>query len=186
MSGLTLIIAIFITFGCSQYPRNEPKKSDTTKPAVKISKTITEPNNNKASEIVSIESLDILIPIEIIGSKNKEGYIKYQMEFNGNCYDCDLAHLSITEKSIMLTNVCDKNSNQAYEVIKVTKFEKGIEIKTKQNVFVFNVIDKSPIYELKTVGNKIENETLRLSKYYISKKTMNKFIMKGVCGGFDG
>ncbi len=175
---------IFILFGCKQNSKEEIKnisKIDTTK----NDKTIKKKTLNYEKEEIKIEQLNKLIPIDIVDSKSKNVYEKYGLEFSGNCYACDLANLSITEESIKLTNVCDENQNQIYEIIKIINLDNEIQLKTKQNDFIFTKIDNAPIYELKIVGDKIKNENLRISRYFTLEKTLNKFEQHD-CGDFQG
>jgi hypothetical protein len=185
MKNITVLIFMtFIFFGCKQNSKEEIKnisKIDTTK----NEKTIKKATLNYAKESIKIEELSNLIPIDTVDSKSNNVYEKYGLEFSGNCYACDLANFSITEKSIILTNVCDEKQNQNYEVIKIITIDNGIELKTKQHDFIFTKIDNAPIYELKIIGNKIKNEKLRISKYFTLDKILKKFEQQD-CGDFQG
>jgi len=93
--------------------------------------------------------------------------------------------MSIIEKTIKLTNVCDGKITQVFEIVKIIHTKNGIEVKTAQNDFVFTEIDKAPIYELKVTGKDIKAENLRISKYYTLKKLLKKFEQHD-CGDFQG
>ena len=177
---ITVILGAFILFGYSQNSKQKNQNSNTT---TKSEKNIVAENVNINSEN-NFEPLN-LIPIDIVDSKNKDIYKKYGIEFSGNCYECDLAEFSINEKSIKLTNVCDTEQNQIFEIIKITNTKSKIEIKTKQNNFVFTEIDKVPIYELKIIPKGIKTKNLRISKYYTLKKLLKKFEQHD-CGDFEG
>lgn len=178
---LAVILIIFTFCGCNKSTKQELKKIDTI---TNNQKTVAKTTTDKI-EAIKIEELNQLIPIDTVDSKSKNVYKKYGLEFSGNCYACDLANVSITEKSIKLTNVCDENQNQTYEVITITNIYNGIELKTKQNDFIFTQIDKAPIYKLKIIGNEINNKNLRISKYFTLKKILNKFEQHD-CGDFEG
>lgn len=165
--------------------------SQNSKQKIEVEKSNTTPKSEKNISAVNIENKSNnfetlnLIPIDIVDSKNKDIYKKFGIEFSGNCYECDLAELSITEKTIKLANVCDAKLNQAFEIVKITNTKSKIEIKTKQNNFVFTAIDKVPIYELKITGKEIKAKNLRISKYYTLKKLLKKFEQHD-CGDFEG
>lgn len=178
---ITVILGVFIIFGYSQNPKQKNQNSNTT---TKSENNIVAVNVNINSKNNNFEPLN-LIPIDIVDSKNKDIYKKFGIEFSGNCYECDLAELSITEKTIKLTNVCDAKLNQAFEILKITNTKSKIEIKTKQNNFVFTAIDKVPIYELKITGKEIKTKNFRISKYYTLKKLLKKFEQHD-CGDFEG
>lgn len=183
MKNIALLILILF-FGCKQNSKEEIQnisKIDTTKNG----KTIKKANLNYEKEVTKLEELNKLVPIDTVDSKSKNVYKKYGVEFTGNCYACDLANISITEKSIKLTNVCDEKQNQIYKVIKIINLDNRIELKTKQNDFIFTKIDNAPIYELKIIGNKVKNENLRISKYFTLEKILNKFEQHD-CGDFQG
>lgn len=178
---ITVILGVSILFGYSQNPKQKNQNSNTT---TKSEKNIVAANVNINSENNNFEPLN-LIPIDIVDSKNKDIYKKYGIEFSGNCYECDLAELAITNKTIKLTNVCDTKQNQTLEIVKITNTKSKIEIKTKQNNFVFTEIHKVPIYELKITGKYIKAKNFRISKYYTLKKLLKKFGQHD-CGDFEG
>lgn len=179
----TVILGTFILFGfdISSKQKNETEKSNTIP---KSEKNIVAINVNINSENNNFEPLN-LIPIDILDSKNKDIYKKFGIEFSGNCYECDLAELAISNKTIKLTNVCDTKQNQTLEIVKITNTKSKIEIKTKQNNFVFTEIHKVPIYELKITGKYIKVKNFRISKYYTLKKLLKKFEQHD-CGDFEG
>ena len=157
-------------------------KKDTI---VKTKKIVEKPAINIEDERIKIEHLDELVPIDTVDSKNKDVFKKYGLEFNGNCYACDLALLSITKKSIKLTNVCDSKVNEIYNIVKFSVFDYRIEISTAQNDFLLTKIDNAPVYELKIIGNDIRIENLRVSRFFTLKKILDKFKQHD-CGDFEG
>jgi uncharacterized protein YcfL len=180
-----LLLAAFILSGCNQNPKSEVKEVKKNDTNAKTEKPIAKPTIDGQDESVKIEHLNQLIAIDTVDSKSKDVFKKYGLEFNGNCYACDLASLSITEKSVKLTNVCDTKVTQEYDIVKFYSFDKGIEIKTRQTNFSLTKIDKAPIYELKIIGTDVKIENLRISKYYTLKKILNKFEQHD-CGDFQG
>ena len=180
---LIILLVTSLFLGCYQKPKNkEVEKNDTTE-TIKTDSTesIVKTDNN----VIKIEQLKQLIPIDTVNSKSKNVYEKFGLEFQGNCYDCDLAALSIAEKTIKLTNVCDEKQNQVLEVLEIKNTNNEVIIKTKQFNFIFSEIDKVPIYELKITGNTINFEGLRISRYYTLKKLLKKF-KEHDCGDFEG
>lgn len=180
-----LILIILVFSRCKQMPEQsfkEMAKKDTViTHAEKSEKPVIAGNeiNEKA------ESPMHLVPIDTVDSKNKDVFKRYGIEFDGNCYTCDLAELFINDKMIQLTNVCDEKRNKSFDIITITKSGNRIEIKTAQNDFVFTEIDKAPVYELKITGNGTQIEMLRLSAYYTLKKILKKFEEHN-CGDFQG
>jgi hypothetical protein len=186
MRNIIVLILITISIcGCNQNSKREIKNNSVNDTITKNEKTITKCTLNNKLELINIKELNKLIPIDTVGPKSNNVYERYGLEFSGNCYDCDLAVLTITDKSIKLTNVCGKEQNQIYEVIKVTNFENRIELKTKHNDFIFTKIDNAPIYELKIIGSTIKNDELRISNYFTLEKILNKFAIHD-CGDFQG
>ena len=178
---ITIILGGFLLFGCNENLKQKNTHSNTiTKPE----KNIAASNLNINSENNNFEQLN-LIPIDTVDSKNKDVYKKYGIEFSGNCYDCDLAEFSVTEKTIQLTNVCDAKLNQVFAIVKITNTKSKIEIKTKQNNFVFTEIHKATIYQLEITGKDIQAESFRISKYFTLKKLLKKFEQHD-CGDFEG
>lgn len=182
--GITIILGAFILFGCNQNPKEKIKEIEKNDTTTKTEKNVEAVTVNIDDENNKIEQLS-LIPIDTVDSKNKDIYKKYGLEFSGNCYDCDLAEMSIIEKTIKVTNVCDGKINQVFEIVKITHTKNGIEVKTAQNDFMFTEIDKASIYELKIMGKDIKAENLRISKYYTLKKLLKKFEQHD-CGDFQG
>jgi hypothetical protein len=111
-SALTLITFIF--FGCTQNS-NEDIKSNSKIDTTKNDKFIKKITLNQEKKAINIEELNKLIPIEIVDPKSTNVYEKYGLEFSGNCYACDLANLSISEKSIKLTNAVSYTHLRAHE-----------------------------------------------------------------------
>jgi predicted RNA-binding protein len=140
---------------------------------------------NNTVEKINIKPLENLIPIDTIDTKSNNVFEKYGLEFNGNCYACDLANISVTGKQIRVINVCDEKQTEDFEIVEITGDENKIMMKTLQNKFEFIKIDKAPIYELKISGNALKNKNLRISRYYTLKQLLNKFKQHD-CGDFQG
>ena len=180
----SMIIATALIFiGCNQKPNNTEVVNNEK--VVKTEKKIIISPAADNVDAVANDLLKALIPIDTVNSKSKNVYEKYGIEFSGNCYACDLAELSINNKSIKLTNVCDDQLIQNLEITKFGAIGNGFDIQSKQLHFLLNQIDKAPIYELQIISNNIKVENLRISKYYTLKKLLNKF-EEHDCGDFQG
>ena len=180
----SIIIAIaFLYIGCNQKPNNTAVENNEK--VVKTEKKIIISPAIVDSIAIKTDFLKDLIPIDTVNSKSKNVYEKYGIEFAGNCYACDLAELSITNKSIKLTNVCDEQLIQNLDITKFGAIGNGFEVQSKKIHFLLNQIDKAPIYELQIISNNIKVENLRISKYYTLKKLLNKF-EEHDCGDFQG
>lgn len=183
---LTTLIFIFcIVASCDQ------KTSDTKN--IKVTEIFPDTGNVKSTDSVSkntaqIDSLDdfaMLTPINVLNPKSLNVYEKYGIEFDGNCYACDLAIMRINKKHFDIVNVCDKedfyrNENFVYEV-----HPNELRIKTGKNEFIFTKIEKAPVYELKIIGDKLTLKKKRISKFYTQEKELKKFKQHD-CGEFDG
>ena len=180
---LIITASIFMFFGCNEKPKLKVIEKNNITTLIK--NKVTEPAEIINYKAIEIEQLKQLIPIDTVDSKSKNTFEKYGLEFSGNCYDCDLAELSITKKSIRLTNVCDQKTNKVLEIVEIKNIDNGVEVKTKTLNIVFNEIDKAPVYELKIIGNNTNFKNLRISKYYTLKKLLKKF-KEHDCGDFEG
>lgn len=156
-------------------PLNENQNTKSEKPFAKTNQ----------SEFIDIEDLKQLAPIDTLDAKNKNVYKKYGIEFSGNCYACDLTNITISAKSIKLTNVCDKKLNLTFEITKITNSANSIEIWTKQNKWIFTKIDNAPVYDVEIHGNNIKLENFRFSKFYTQENSLKKFEQHD-CGDFQG
>lgn len=172
---------LFILLGCEQ--KKEDK--EINKENNEIEKSDSKPIAVLEAGTIKMEDISELIPIDIVNSKSTNVYKKYGLEFSGNCYACDLANLSIGEKTIKLVNVCDEKVQQSFEILNISESNDRIEIKVKQTSLVFSKIDKAPVYELKINGNDLEAENLRLSRYYTLSEILHKFEQHD-CGDFQG
>lgn len=180
---LKLILLALIFSGCNQ---NAKQKVENTSKKDTLSKTeIASPAVDNKEEKNKIEDLDQLSAIDILDPKSKNVFKKYGIEFTGNCYACDLAILSITDKQFKMTNVCNDKVSQIYEIIEFSGSDNLIQFKTKQNNFILTKIDKAPVYELKITGDTTKIKDLRISKFYTTSKMLDKF-EEHDCGDFQG
>ncbi|NRS90920.1 hypothetical protein HNQ02_003875 [Flavobacterium sp. 7E] len=179
---ITTLIA-FVFLGCNKNQETNKVPENINFPI--IGKPIIQPTKKNENKIVNIEQLKQIVPIDTVNTKSTNVYEKYGIEFTGNCYACDLAEISITEKTIKLTNICDEKENKNIEIIEIVNNKDKINIKTKHSNFIFSKIDTAPIYELQIIGENIEFKNLRISKYYTLKKILNKF-KEHDCGDFQG
>jgi hypothetical protein len=180
---LKFILLALIFSGCSQ---NAKQKIENTSEKDTLSKTeIGAPAVDSKEEKNQIEDLDQLFAIDILDPESTNVFKKYGIEFTGNCYACDLAILSLTEKQFKMTNVCNDKVTKTYEIIAFSGSDNLIQFKTKQNNFVLTKIDKAPVYELKITGDTTKLKDLRVSKFYTTSKMLDKF-EEHDCGDFQG
>ncbi|WP_035650250.1 hypothetical protein [Flavobacterium sp. ASV13] len=180
---LKLILLAFIFSGCNQNVNQKIENAAEKDTITKTKKTITEPVVDSRKK--NTGDLDQLFPIDILNPKSKDVFKKYGIEFTGNCYACDLAIVSISEKRFKITNVCDDKTTQEFEITEFSGSDDLIEFKTKQNNFILTKIDKAPVYELKITGDSIKIKNLRISKFYTTQKMLDKF-EEHDCGDFQG
>lgn len=179
-----VVFLVIVCLSCKQSSKEQVNSNiaiRTTKPgSTGATATLSE-----AKETISLDAFNQLVPIDIVDTNSSDVYKKYGIDFSGYCYTCDLAKITITEKSMQLTNVCDEKQLEIYDVITMIKLVNGIELKTRQGDFIFTKIDNAPVYELKMTDNSGKNKQLRLSKYFTLEKLLNKFEQHN-CGEFEG
>lgn len=178
----SVVIALFAS--CSPSTDKKLDKIDSMKTKTDTVSTLASKENNKAkSELPS--DFSKLIPIDVLNSKSTNVYEKYGIEFSGNCYSCDLASLSITKSKIIWTNVCDENDTFEIDNLSFSTEGNKIIVKTSEQTYTLNKIDKSPVYELVIEGKKLRLESKRVSKYFTTPKALPLF-KEHDCGDFEG
>lgn len=164
--------------------KKEDKKADSTEVKVNTAPAPgTEKNTISKSDIP--EDLSTLIPIDMLNRKSTNAYEKYGIEFSGNCYSCDLASLSITNDTMIWTNVCDENDTFKIENFSCSTEGNKTRVKTSERTYIITQIDKAPIYELVVEGKKLELNNKRVSRYFTTKKALPLF-KEHDCGDFEG
>ncbi len=182
---IVVFFMIISIFGCNQKTERKTDNENLNDTITKKTNSISDENSTKNLENFSLMELNNLVPMEIVDSLSNNVYEKYGLEFSGNCYSCDIANVSITEKSIILTNVCDEKQNKTFNIINIAEIDNRIEIKTKSNEFIFTKIENEPIYKFRIIGKTIEFDNLRFALYYTLEKILNKFKQHD-CGDFQG
>jgi len=160
------------------------KEADAT--AAKVDPvSVPAPVKNNASKAEMPADFSALVPIDILDNKSADVYEKYGIEFSGNCYSCDLASLSITDKKMVWTNICDEKD--AFEIDDFSFTTEGNKtiLKTPERTFTLTQIDKAPVYELVIEGKKLELKNKRVSKYFTTQKALPLF-KEHDCGDFEG
>lgn len=161
--------------------------------AIKIVNTSPDTTNNKQPGFALTNNIQVdnlgdfgkLSPIKILNPKSKNVYEKYGIDFEGNCYNCDLAIIQVTKKHFDIVNICDKKDFYRIENFTYEAYPNGLKIKTEKNEFIFTKIETAPVYELKILGDKILFKKKRIAKFYTQEKELNKFKQHD-CGEFDG
>lgn len=126
-----------------------------------------------------------LSPLMIVEPTATNVFEKYGIEFSGNCYECDLAFISITKKNFDLVNVCNNDDLTRNEKFRYQGSSNAFTIEMGKSKFIFNRIDMAPVYELKVEGEQVSLKNKRLSKFYTLQKQLIKFKQHD-CGEFDG
>ena len=143
--------------------------------------------HNSAEDDVLANRVSIteLVPLALLRPEDSNVYSKYGIDFEGNCYSCDLAELTRADSSLQWINVCDKNDVYTINGITVRQGDKQWAFKTAETTFIFTEIDDAPVYELTIEGKTIELENKRIAKYFSPKGIITKFDLRD-CGDFDG
>lgn len=128
---------------------------------------------------------DTLIGLEIVNPDESDPYKKYGFEFNGHCYDCDLADILITIDGVSLINSCGTDDRLDFEKRMIQNSGDQIVISTEKVKFIFEKIEKGRIYHLTIEGDAEQHKNLRLTEYYTPKSELFKFEIHD-CGEFDG
>lgn len=128
---------------------------------------------------------DTLAPIAILEPKSKKVFEKYGIDFQGNCYDCDLVNLKISRQKLVFTNVCDATQSIALKVLFIKKVNNQIIIGTPNSQWVLFKIAKEGVFQLKTEGSRMTNEGFKISTFFTLKKKMHQFKVHD-CGDFEG
>ena len=156
----------------------------------------TEKNDNSPKEIIKtnlnfktttnhLSEYNELVPLTILDSVNDNVYEAYGIDFQGNCYDCDLTEIHISKKSFNFVNVCNQNTILQFENYTYTEEKDQLIIKTAAQEFVWTKINNCPVYELKITGDALSLKNNRISKFYTHKKYINRF-KEHDCGDFEG
>lgn len=128
---------------------------------------------------------DTLVPITILEQKSKKVFEKYGIDFQGNCYDCDLVNLKISRQKLVFTNVCDATQSIALKVLFIKKVNNQIIIGTPNSQWVLFKIAKEGVFQLKTEGSRMTNEGFKMSTFFTLKKKKHQFKVHD-CGDFQG
>jgi hypothetical protein len=185
MKKLNLLFSIsFLTIIISCHDQKSDNKiithSDTLKKEPTTSSKITDQQT-----VDDLANFFDLTPLEIKDSLNKNVFEKYGIEFNGNCYACDLAKINITKKHFDFINVCNEKVLYRIENFSYSTEDITFIVKTPKNEFHFTKIDEAPVYKLEVKGDKINLKETKLPIYFTNKEKLNKF-KEHDCGDFQG
>ena len=185
---LWFILVIFIISSCNQREENTNSNLQVNRKNLRDSNSQNLPvNKEKNAEDLFNETIlpDTLVPIDILNNSSKDVFEKYGMEFEGNCYDCDLAYFKIEQQRIKIICVCDPKNCLEYNIISSEITKNMFSLKTQYSEFVFTQIESVPIYKLSISGKKIKSKNLRIVQYYTLKSMLHKFKVHD-CGDFQG
>lgn len=172
-SVLVMLLTVIGLVGCEK----NTKLSVAPSADLDTISSVTDSENTVADreEINKITLPLNLSPLKILDAANKNVHHKYGIEFSGNCYECDLAEILITDKAIRLTNVCDIKLSVSLDVNTINYLPESIEVVTDKGNFLLTEIDDAPVYKLKITGKKSEGENLRIATYFTLRKSIEKF-----------
>ena len=134
---------------------------------------------------LEVLTADTLVPIAILEPKSKNVFEKYGIDFQGNCYDCDLANLKISRQKLVFTNVCDAKQSIAMKVLFIKKLNNQIIIGTPNSQWILFKIAKEGVYQLKIEGNRMIKEGFKVSTFFTLNKKLRQFKVHD-CGDFQG
>lgn len=126
-----------------------------------------------------------LVPVKVVHPNSKNVYEKFGIDFDGNCYTCDLAVIQFNMKYFDLVNVCDAKDVYRTEKFSYDLLPDGIRIKTEKGELLLSRVGVGPVYELKVTGGGGALKNKKLVKYYTPKAELKKFKQHD-CGEFDG
>ncbi|MDR2271768.1 MAG: hypothetical protein LBF27_12760 [Sphingobacterium sp.] len=174
---LMLVLSLSVV-SCHQEKKDVKGKTD-------YADTMMTKTKPELAAIDSLKHFHTLYPIDILKPESKDVFKKYGIEFSGICYNCDLAELKITKDLIQFVNVCDSN-----EVYQVKKFNYAVNdsilhVKTEHNEFIFQKVEKEPVFELKITGEPFILKNKRIAKFYTQKALIEQFEVHD-CGDFQG
>lgn len=176
--------AMALLASCSPVAEKKGDKSTDIVPKVDTA-AVPVPQKNTVTKVDLPTDLSTLIPIDLLDSTSTNVYVKYGIEFSGNCYACDLANLSITKNKMIWTNVCDEKDTFEIDDFFASIEGSKIALKTSERTYILTKIDKAPVYELVLEGKKLELKNKRISKFFTIKKALPLF-KEHDCGDFEG
>lgn len=182
---IILVLIICITESCHQNNLNNDERIPTK---TSLDSTDNKPIISEAKDNATFDNLvdfGLLVPINILEPNSENVYEKFGIDFDGNCYTCDLAFMRIDKKNFDIVNVCDKNDFYRNEDWAYKLDTNKLIIKTKKTEFIFSKIEGAPVYELKIVGDSLLLENKRISQFYTQQKELKKF-QQHDCDEFDG
>ncbi|MFT3907943.1 MAG: hypothetical protein QM737_00845 [Ferruginibacter sp.] len=187
---IIVLLFICINAGCNQSnsKNNEVKSNETKTAEVSVDTTQNKPIIVETKDTVKADHLgdySLMAPIKIVNPKSENAYEKYGIDFDGNCYTCDLALIRIDKKNFDIVNVCEESNLYRIEDWTYETSSNELKIKAKKNEFIFTKLDGIPVYELKITGEKLSLKDKKFSRFYTQKSELNKF-KQHECGEFDG
>ncbi|AYZ35837.1 hypothetical protein EGY07_09760 [Chryseobacterium indologenes] len=180
----TFSAAMVLLASCSTSTEKKQNNEDSTVVKTETSSTPVLKKNKISDDVIPADFSE-LVPIDVLDTKSKNVYEKYGVEFSGNCYSCDLANLSVTNKRIIWANVCDEKDT--FEINDFSFINEGNKtiLKTAERTYILTQTDKAPVYELIVEGKKLELKNKRLSRFFTTKKALPLF-KEHDCGDFEG
>lgn len=128
---------------------------------------------------------DTLIAVTMLNKNSTDLFEKFGLEFEGNCYACDLAEISIDKNVLTLLNTCDHNSQEKVTIITQHDGDNQMSFETDNGTFIFTKENTLPIYTLRVSGRSSHNKNLRIGQWFTLKHLLPRFKVHD-CGDFEG
>jgi hypothetical protein len=128
---------------------------------------------------------DTLIALTVLKKNSTDVFEKFGLEFEGNCYACDLAEISIDKNVLTLLNTCDHNTQEKVTISTQHFADNQMTFETDKGTFIFTKENTLPIYALRVSGRSTKNKNLRIGQWFTLKHLLPKFKVHD-CGDFEG
>jgi hypothetical protein len=162
------------------HKKTEPEIKENT--AVQFPKTDTTHEPQPATA-VSI-NLD-LVPMIIGDSGQQDPYKKYAVDFQGICYSCDAANISITDNRLFLVNACDSGKKKTIVLDSVEKTGENIIARSPDLMLKLEKIKGAGLYQLRFEGRSPATKDLRINQFFCIRNELTKF-RDHDCEDFEG
>ena len=127
----------------------------------------------------------VLVPVQVVNARSAQPYQRYGIDFDGNCYSCNLAELQVTDTVVWLRNVCDSNLKQALHLLSVQHNGAQEVLRCSEGVLVLEKMNEAPVFRLTQPVPPRVNDKLRLRNFYTDKSRLHRFSVHD-CGDFQG
>ncbi len=128
---------------------------------------------------------DTLIALALLNKNSTDLFEKYGLEFEGNCYACDLAEIRIDKNVLTLLNTCDHHTQENLRIISQQYADNQMSFETDNGTFIFKKENTLPLYSLRVNGRSSKSKDLRIGQWFTFKHLLPRFNVHD-CGDFEG